>query len=276
MSEVPTSSDWANERGKKWVENMAATEAMLVPIDEPLIAAVQLTDALRVAEIGCGGGRTTHALAQHLPAGGEVHGIDISADVVAAANAAKSLPNVCFHCLDAGRDALPAANYDRLCSRFGVMFFEEPESAFAHLANSLSDDGRFAFAVWGPLADNPWMTSLRDAMAGELELPRPEPDAPGPFRYADADGFAKLLSDCGFADISVRPWHGELPIGGSVDAECAADFALSAFSIGEMAAGDEALLGRVHNALRKLFRLHERNGSVHMLGAVNIFTGGRC
>ena len=50
---------------------------------------------------------------------------------------------------------------------------------------------RFAFAVWGPPSDNPWMTTVRDVVAQFVELPRADPDAPGPFRSAQA---AKLHS----------------------------------------------------------------------------------
>jgi hypothetical protein len=119
------------------------------------------------------------------------------------------------------------------------------------------------------------MTSLRDAMAGELELPRPEPDAPGPFRYADADGFCELLGSCGFTGLAVSQWQGDLPIGGGVDAERAADFALSAFSIGEMAEGNEVLLERVRVALRNSLQEHENSGVVRMGGSVRIVTGKR-
>jgi hypothetical protein len=44
-----------------------------------------------------------------------------------------------------------------------------------------------AFAVWGRLAENPWMTSVREVVAGVIDLPPSDPEAPGPFRYAEAD-----------------------------------------------------------------------------------------
>ena len=39
--------------------------------------------------------------------------------------------------------------YDRLASRFSVMFFDDPPAAFANLVRWLVPGGRFAFAVWG-------------------------------------------------------------------------------------------------------------------------------
>ena len=68
-------------------------------------------------------------------------------------------------------------------------------------------------------------------MSFTLDLPQPEPEAPGPFRYGDADRFRRLLETAGFSDLAVRDWRGALPIGGGLRAAEAADFALASFSL---------------------------------------------
>ncbi|GAB5415597.1 MAG: methyltransferase domain-containing protein [Congregibacter sp.] len=280
--EMPA-SDWAGDRGKKWVEHMAATEVMLSPIDAPLIEALNLQDGCLVADIGCGGGRTTRAIAQRLDSESQVAGIDVSPDVIAAAKSSRAEQSdadtvgakIEFHCVDAasGRPAL--APFDRLGSRFGVMFFEDPPAAFANLRSWLNPGGQFAFAVWGPLPQNAWIACLRQVIANLVELPKPPPDAPGPFRYADADRFCQLLETAGFSNLSVAPWQGELALGGGMDAKTAAAFCLSAFSVGDLVGDDPALLHRAEADLAECLVEYEQGGVVRMPSAVNIVSGRR-
>lgn len=279
--EMPA-SDWAGDRGKKWVEHMAPTEVMLAPIDTPLIRALHLEPGCRVADIGCGGGSTSRSIASHLDASSSVLGIDVSPDVIQAANASWNKAqadtgyvgaSVEFQCVDAAVAVPELAPFDRLSSRFGVMFFEDPAAAFANLASWLKPGGEFAFAVWGPLPQNAWMACLRQVIAGLVDLPKPPPDAPGPFRYADVDRFCGLLSDSGFTGLSANPWQGELALGGGLDALTAAQFCLSAFSVGDMVGDDPVLMQRAASDLAARLAEFEREGIVCMPSAVNIVTG---
>jgi trans-aconitate methyltransferase len=52
-------------------------EAMLTPVDEPLIRALNLDAPCRIADISCGGGRTTLEILRRAPAGSVVHGFDL-------------------------------------------------------------------------------------------------------------------------------------------------------------------------------------------------------
>src|SRR5579862_6481066 len=71
-------ADWSGARGEKWLKYVSETEAMLEPIDAPLLRALQLSEPLRIADLGCGGGGTTIALLRHAPEGSTVAGYDIS------------------------------------------------------------------------------------------------------------------------------------------------------------------------------------------------------
>ena len=59
---------------------------------------------------------------------------------------------------DAATFVLPARSFDVLFSRFGVMFFDEPQAAFAHLRRALKVGGRVAMVVWQSQSANPWAT----------------------------------------------------------------------------------------------------------------------
>jgi SAM-dependent methyltransferase len=73
-----------------------------------------------------------------------VLGVDISAPMLEVARtraASLQLPHLEFREVDGSTADLPARN-DLLYSRFGVMFFDQPIPALAHLRQSLRPGGR--------------------------------------------------------------------------------------------------------------------------------------
>jgi SAM-dependent methyltransferase len=249
---------------------------MLAPVDAPLIGALALDAPLRIADIGCGGGGTTLAIAARAQLGSAVHGFDISPALIDAARARAPSSNsaVTFSLADVGTLPAPDELYDRLVSRFGIMFYDDPPAAFANLARWLKPSARFAFAVWGPPPDNPWMTSVRDVASEIIDVPPPDPDAPGPFRYSNADKLLALLDQAGFGDLAVRDWRGLLALGGRLRAAEAADFALAAFSAGDLVAeADDEVRDAMRRSLAEHFARHEKDGAVRMDARVHIVTG---
>jgi ubiquinone/menaquinone biosynthesis C-methylase UbiE len=67
---------------------------------------------------------------------------------------------IAFEIADMATAATPEEPYDRLVSRFGIMFFDDPLAAFANLVRWLAPGGRCG----GRPAENPWMTSVRQAL----------------------------------------------------------------------------------------------------------------
>jgi SAM-dependent methyltransferase len=278
MNENPAASDWADARGEKWRDQLSGMEAMLAPVDEPLIKALRLDAPYRIADIGCGGGGTTIEILRQAPAGSVVCGFDISPALIdtARARARSDERDIAFAVVDVATAPAPEKSYDRLVSRFGVMFYDDPPAAFGNLVRWLAPGGRFAFAVWGPQAENPWMTSMREVVAEIINAPPPDPEAPGPFRYAVADKLITLLNQAGFGDLDARDWRGALAIGGGLPAAEAANFALASSSVGELLdeAGAEAL-DEARRSLTARFSHHQKDGVVRMDACVHIFTGAR-
>lgn len=251
---------------------------MLAPIDAPLISALQVNAPLRIADVGCGGGGTTAAIAHGAPVGSLVRGFDISRDLVASARTrhGTGARAPAFSASDVATASAPDLLYDRLVSRFGILFFDDPSAAFANLARWLAPGGRVAFAVWGPSDENPWTSSIRDVVGEFIDLPIANPDAPGAFRYADADTLLALLSQAGLGGLGVKDWRGTLALGGGLEAAEAARFGLASSSLAELVedAGDdvhEAILGDLTGRLAH----HERDGVVRLDACVHIVTGAR-
>jgi len=278
MSGGAVAHDWATSRGEQWGAHLAEMESMLAPVDEPLIAALGLELPARIAEIGCGGGGTARELLRRAPAGSLVHGFDVSPRLIELARE-RVRPGdrtLAFELADAAR-ATPEQPYDRLVSRFGVMFFDDPKAAFANLVRWLAPGGRLAFAVWGPPRDNPWMTSTREVVAGVVELPQSDPSGPGLFRYADSNALLGLLDGAGLTELDVRDWRGSLPIGGGLPPAAAAQFTLTSspsFAEPLARAGDHAR-DEAHRALTSCYSHHLQNGVVRMDARVHIVTGLR-
>lgn len=279
MNEPLTASDWVAARGEKWRDQLSGMEMMLTPVNEPLIRALHLDVSCRIADIGCGGGGTALEILRRAPAGSVVHGFDISRALIGLARdrARPDERTIAFEIADVATAPAPEVSYDRLVSRFGIMFFDDPPAAFANLVRWLVPGGRFAFAVWGRPAQNPWMATVREAVAEVVDVPSPDPEAPGPFRYAETDKLLNLLDRAGFGELDVRDWRGALLIGGGLPAAEAANFALASFSsFGELLAeAGEAALNDARQSLTARFSRHEQDGTVRMDACVHIFTGKR-
>jgi SAM-dependent methyltransferase len=279
MSENNAGTDWAGARGEKWCKQLTGMEAMMRPVDDPLIRALRLDKPYRIADIGCGGGGTSLQISHKARPGSEVCGFDISPALVEAAQArAKSGEGTAvFSLADVTTAPPPAKAFDRLVSRFGIMFFPDPPVAFANLYEWLGAGGRFAFAAWGPLEENPWMTSLKDVAAQFVAVAPHDPEAPGAFQYADTSKLLTMLGNVGFAELEVQDWRGTLPIGGGLRAPEAAVFALDSFSSfrEDLAAAGEHTLAATRRLLTDIYASHEQNGAVHMKAYVRIFTGMR-
>lgn len=279
MDDKHATSDWKDERGKKWRDTLAGMEAMLAPVDEPLIRSLHLDRPHKIADVGCGGGGTTLLIAQQAPAGSVVHGYDVSPDLIKFARnrIVSDEAAIAFAIADVETASAPSTAYNRLVSRFSTMFFRNPRAAFANLRQWLAPGGRFAFGVWGAPTENPWRADVHGIVAGIVDLPPDDPEAPGPFRYADANKLVALLGHSGFEELDVVDWRGRLPIGGGLPAAEAATFALKSFgSFGEMLgeAGGEAFK-KAHDLLTEHFSRHQQDNVVQMGACVHIVTGAR-
>ncbi|PMS12221.1 class I SAM-dependent methyltransferase, partial [Trinickia caryophylli] len=130
--------DWNGQSGERWVVNQARLDTMAAVFGEAAIEAVAPVTGERVLDIGCGAGASTLALAARVGTRGQVMGVDISEPLIgrARALAPQDLP-VLFQAADASSAELPEGAFDILFSRFGVMFFDDPTGAFAHMRRAL-------------------------------------------------------------------------------------------------------------------------------------------
>jgi ubiquinone/menaquinone biosynthesis C-methylase UbiE len=228
---------WEGEMGDKWLAHIDRFEGMIAPVGEALVAKAVVRPGDQVIDIGCGGGASSLALAAQVAPGGMVTGLDISPSLIAEAQRraqARGMRTAQFVVGDASRVHIPGDGFDVLFSRFGIMFFEDPYAAFANMHGFLKPDGRAIFACWAPPSENAWVRDLMAIAAEFVELPKPEPRAPGPFAFADPNYVRDILETAGFRNIRIDPWRGPQMIGGKgATPEEAADFVMDVLFLGE-------------------------------------------
>jgi SAM-dependent methyltransferase len=196
-----------------WAEVREPLERQLAPLGRRALAALAPQPRERVLDIGCGGGETTLELARAVAPHGAVVGIDLSAAVLAfARRAARGCERVRFVQGDAQVFPFEPAAFDAAFSRFGVMFFADPIAAFINIRRSLRPNGRLAFVCWRALEENALdLVPLRAASAHLPPQPAHDPDAPGPFAFANPDRVRGILERAGFAEIAITAW--DEPVG---------------------------------------------------------------
>ena len=237
-----------------WVLAQAAHDAMLAPFLPIILEAAALTSGEAVLDVGCGCGATTLAAARAV-APGSVLGVDLSVPMLdrARADAARAgITNVGFAQVDVQVHPFQPASFDKVISRFGVMFFADPVAAFANVRRALRPDGRIAFACWQAMVANPWYGVPRSAALEHVPPPPALPaDAAGPLALADPDRTRLLLRDAGWHDIELAPHDTTVLLGGPGSLDAAVEF-LRAGSMGHtlLANVDEATEARALDAVR--------------------------
>lgn len=184
-----------------WIANDATFDELFAPVTASILVAVDLRPGDRVLDVGCGSGTL---LAAAVAAGAEAVGVDVAEDMVQAAR--QRVPKARVLLGDAQTMAL-GGPYDRMLSRFGVMFFADPAAAFANVRRAAVPGARLVFACWRSRDENPMFTLGTDVLTSRIDPPPapPPPGAPGPTSFADRDRLAAVLADSGWPEVQIDP-----------------------------------------------------------------------
>lgn len=123
--------------------------------------------------------------------GAEVTGVDIAADLLAAAKrlSAHVAPVITFKEGDAEQLPFAEASFDGVISTFGVMFAANHERAAAELARVLKRGGRLVLATWTPGGA---VAKFFGVVGKHADAPPPQPS---PLAWGDPDHVRHLLGD---------------------------------------------------------------------------------
>jgi len=270
--------EWTGTSGDNWVLHQQRLDRMLQIFGDAALAVAGPRPGEHALDIGCGAGTTSFALAERVGTSGHVLGVDISPQLIARAEVdTPDGASVAFQRADAASAPLPPAAFDLLFSRFGVMFFDAPTPAFAHMRKALKPGGRLAFACWRSAAENDWVRLPMTAIRHLLAPPPSDPEAPGPFAFGDPARIEQILTDAGFDDVAITPFDADIPYGhGATHAEAVEDALGLAFAVGPLsralAGQSEDLRAAAADAVRAAFRQRPGATSILLEGAAWIVT----
>ena len=247
---------WDGESGAAWARLEERYDGTLAPWAELLADVAAIGPGEDVLDVGCGFGTTSLDAASRTGPSGAVLGVDLSSVMVARAReraAAAGLDHLRFAVADAQTDDV-GADHDVVISRFGIMFFDDPVAAFAHLAASVRPGGRLAVLAWAAADRQEWLTV--PAAAALAHVPFPDfgaPGAPGAFALADADRTAGILAATGWSDVAIEPHTRTQRLGGTDALELAMDYVVSSGPGRALLAGapDDAARERAIAAVRE-------------------------
>jgi ubiquinone/menaquinone biosynthesis C-methylase UbiE len=201
------SEEWNHATGKRWLERHQAVDWQIASFGRPAMDRADIRPGQRILDIGCGCGETTLELARRVGASGSVMGVDISLMLIEAARQLakeSGLASVRFEAADAQTFPFDAESFDLAFSRFGIMFFDDPEAAFGNLRRAVRPGGRLGFLCWPSPRDNLFMTIPVEAASRHIAFPQSgDPNAPGPFAFADPSQVSRILSRSGFGEIAM-------------------------------------------------------------------------
>jgi SAM-dependent methyltransferase len=264
---------WNSEAGPRWVAMQERMDAMLAPLLHAALERAHPVAGEIVLDIGCGCGATLLELASRVGPDGSVLGVDISAPMLDRARKRvqdNQLNNVRSTLSDAATLAFEPGAFDLAFSRFGVMFFDDPPGAFANIRSALATAGRLVFACWAPPQDNPWLTVPLAAARPHLPAqPESDPNAPGPFAFADPDRVRGILLSAGYSAVDVARHHTAMRICGPGEIEAAARFAAESGPVARVLAGAEPdARAAAEQAIAAAFRRLEGPDGVELPGCV--------
>jgi SAM-dependent methyltransferase len=205
-------------RSHRW-RTAANSAAYLLP---------HLRPGMRVLDVGCGPGSITADLAAAVGPGGEVVGVDLSADVVAAAAAA--VPAVRFAVADVMDLDFPDATFDVVHAHQVLQHLQDPTAGLREMLRVARPgglvavrDADYAAMTWYPA--DPALEQWRSTYRSVARSFGAEPDAGRRLlRWAHAAGSTDVVASASvwcFATPEDRRWWGGLQADRIVDSDIA-------------------------------------------------------
>ncbi|MDP3091850.1 MAG: methyltransferase domain-containing protein [Nitrospira sp.] len=196
--------DWNRVAGgwEKWDRLFDEQMAFL---NHRLVADARLHAGMNVLDLGSGTGYPALLGAQTVGVTGRVTGMDLAEQMLAAADrkaARLSLTNVSFKTGDVTSLPFEPNSFDAITSRFCLMFLPEIPKAAAEIARVLKPGSWVAAAVWSASEKNPSIGLSMAAIKQVIELPPPDPTAPGIFRLAKPGELAGMFQQAGLVDVT--------------------------------------------------------------------------
>jgi ubiquinone/menaquinone biosynthesis C-methylase UbiE len=270
---------WNGDAGDRWASMQARIDALFAPLTQPALDRANLAPREAMLDIGCGSGATSLEASRYVGEEGKVLGVDVSRPMLKLASRRRHIggfTQLDFLEADAATHAFEPS-FDVLFSRFGWMFFADPVAAFTNLHRALKPGGRVVLMTWQRLSKNPWfltpVIAIREVLPADPAEPKPDPLAPGPFAFADADRIKQTLAAAGFSAVQVEPFEATMRLAGPGDIDGAADFSTQIGPGSRLIAdAPEEKRPAMLEAVRRALATHDSAAGVNLGAAVWVVT----
>ncbi len=197
---------WASVAGG-WQRRDALLRKGAMPVAERMLELARIRRGHRVLDIASGTGEPAITAAHIVGDTGRVIGTDLVEDMLAFARekaAAASLDNIEFLCVDGEELGFPPSSFDAVTIRWGLMFMPEPGECLKRAHHMLEEGGCVVVACWAEPERNPFVSLVMKVLAQYMDIPKPPPDAPGIFAFADPDRLTGVMKSAGFDDVRIE------------------------------------------------------------------------
>jgi ubiquinone/menaquinone biosynthesis C-methylase UbiE len=187
-----------------WSKHQNTIEEMFSPATKALIQKAEITSGDEILDVAGGMGEPSFSIAEHYRDKVKITFTDLIFEMIDASRkeaANRKLHQIRF-CRCSG-DQLPFhdQSFNVIVSRFGIMFFPNPQKSLNDMMRVLKPGGRISVAVWHRRDNNP----VHEYFMAEVEKFFPSdpipPDAPDAFRYAEEGKLAGLVKNAGFSNV---------------------------------------------------------------------------
>lgn len=187
----------------RWRAHGQLVREMTAPVTEALLEAAEPRPGERWLDVAGGVGDPAIPLARRVGRRGAVVVTDLVHEMVDAARGAVRAAGGRGLAVTAAAEALPFGSpFHGVSCRFGAMFFADPPAALAEIHRVTGRRGRAVFAVWAGPERNPFFRVVNEALEANVpDLPEPDPDAPGVFRFAGRGRLAELVRAAGWEEV---------------------------------------------------------------------------
>lgn len=218
-----------------WIQRREQVSAPTAAITERLLSLAGIGPGQRVLDVACGVGDPALTIAGRVGPDGSVVGLDLNEAMVAGAREAAAAHNVSNADFRVIRSELevPPENFDAVTCRHGLMYMPDPMTAVVAWTRALRPGGRIAISTWGPPDTLPGFMLAMQIILRHVELPPPDPTAPGPFAMPTEAVHRQTLEAAGLRDISTTSFQC-----GLMEADTPADW----WSLAEETAGPIVML----------------------------------
>ncbi|HSK97463.1 MAG TPA: methyltransferase domain-containing protein [Euzebyales bacterium] len=210
-----TRQQW-EDAAEAWHRWGPTIETWLGPATDAMLDAAGVTAGSDVLDVAAGAGGQTLAAARRAGSNGRVVATDISPTILtyaAKAAAEAGLTNLETREADGeALDAFPAASFDAVISRVGLIYFPDLQAALSGMRRVLRDGGRFAAVVYSAAERNAFFSLPVSIIRRRAQRPPPQAGQPGPFSLGDPVALEAALTDAGFTNARVEAMSAPLEL----------------------------------------------------------------